>query len=398
MLRKISIDELTVGMFLHEVVGDVINQSLWKVGFKLQHIADLKRIKASGLAEVYIDTSKGLDVICQPIPSEATPTSEMSGLQELHAEINQAKAVCARAKEAVASMFNDARLGLAISTEDSVAVVEEVAASVMRHPHALISLARLKSADEYTYMHSVAVCGLMIALARQLGHNDIFVLEAGTAGLLHDIGKMAVPLEILNKPGRLDDNEFAVIRNHPIGGLNILRRSGFLSVAAIDVCLHHHEKFDGTGYPHGLAGEAISPMARMAAICDVYDAVTSARPYKKPWEPAHSLRQMASWKGHFDDYIFQMFVRTVGIYPVGTLVRLGSDRLALVVEQNESKLLAPKVMLVLDCKRRQALDPVCVDLSTVNDRILCAESPQAWGLSNVDRLWTGLACHRRINN
>jgi putative nucleotidyltransferase with HDIG domain len=389
MIRKISVADLIVGMFLHEAAGSGITQSIWKVGFKIQHPVDLERIRESGMTEVFIDTARGLDL---QVDEPAPVASACFGLQ---AEVQQAIEVCARAKRAVASMFNDARLGNAVSSEGSIAVVEEIAASVMRHPHALISLARLKTADEYTYMHSVAVCGLMVALARQLGQPDALVLEAGTAGLLHDIGKMAIPLAILNKPGRLTDDEFAVVRAHPVSGLDILRRSGFLSVAAIDVCLHHHEKFDGSGYPHGLAGEVISPMARMAAICDVYDAITSARPYKKPWGPAHSLKEMASWKGHFDGHMFQAFVRTVGIYPVGALVRLASDRLAVVVEQNEGTLLTPKVTLVLDCRQRQRLTPACIDLATGEDRIVRIERAQDWGLPDLDMIWSGKASPRQ---
>jgi putative nucleotidyltransferase with HDIG domain len=378
-------------MFIHEAVGRGISQSLWKVGFKIQHPEDLERIRTSGMAEVYIDTCKGLDVI----GSEPAPTSRSRPvLGSFKAEVEEALAVCLRARQAVTSMFNDARLGRAISSEASVAVVEEIAASVIRHPDALISLARLKTADEYTYMHSVAVCGLMVALARQIGLSDAVVLEAGTAGLLHDIGKMAIPIDILNKPGKLTDDEFAIVRAHPLRGLDILRRSAFFTVATIDVCLHHHEKFDGTGYPYGLAGEVISPMARMAAICDVYDAVTSARPYKQPWGPAHALKQMASWKGHFDEYLFQMFVRTVGIYPVGALVRLASNRLAVVVEQNEDALLTPKVALLLDCKRRQWLTADCIDLAASEDRIVRAENAEAWGLPDIEHIWTGLRNRR----
>jgi putative nucleotidyltransferase with HDIG domain len=383
MIRKIPIAELAVGMFIHEGAGDGITQSLWKAGFKVQHPVDLERICASGVTEVFIDTSKGRDIPSSPAVLVTRPAC----LQE---EVEHAIAVCARAKQAVASMFNDARLGQAISSEASMAVVEEIASSVMRHPHALISLARLKTSDEYTYMHSVAVCGLMVGLAKQLGEPQATILEAGTAGLLHDIGKMAIPLDILNKPGSLTEEEYVIVREHPVIGLNILRRSGFLNVAAIDVCLHHHEKIDGTGYPHGLRGEEISPMARMGAICDVYDAITSVRPYKKPWGPGHALKEMASWKGHFDSHLFQAFVRTVGIYPVGAVVRLASERLAVVVEQNEGALLAPKVQLLLDCKRRQLLSPVCLDLATGEDRILRVEAAEAWGLHNVEGTWSGL--------
>lgn len=385
MIRTIPIADLAVGMYLHDATDSAITQTLWKVGFKIQHPADLDRIRACGLTQVSIDTSKGLD-IAMPAPALREP--QQRSLQD---EVDDALAACARAKQAVATMFNDARLGHAISTEASIEAVEEVTASVMRHPHALISLARLKSADEYTYMHSVAVCGLMVALARQLEQPDAVIRDAGKAGLLHDIGKMTIPLDILNKAGRLTDEEFDIVRDHPLGGFDILRRSGFMDVAAIDVCLHHHEKFDGTGYPHGLSGEAISPLARMGAICDVYDAITSARPYKKPWGPAHSLKEMATWKGHFDEHMFQAFVRTVGIYPIGTLVRLASGRLAVVVEQNEAALLTPKVLLVLDCERRYRLPPTLFDLAASDDRIVQAERAEAWGLRDLDRLWVGNA-------
>lgn len=389
MIRNIPIADLIIGMFIHEGAGDGITQSLWKAGFKVQHPVDLERIRTSGVTHVFIDTSKGRD-----IPTAPAPVVAATGPVGLRDEVEQAIAVCARAKLAVASMFNDARLGQAISSEASMAVVEEIASSVMRHPHALISLARLKTSDEYTYMHSVAVCGLMVGLARQLGEPPATVMEAGTAGLLHDIGKMAIPLAILNKPGRLTDEEYVIIRNHPVSGFNILRRSGFLSVAAIDVCLHHHEKVDGSGYPYGLSGDEISPMARMGAICDVYDAITSARPYKKPWGPAHALKEMASWKGHFDSHLFQAFVRTVGIYPVGAVVRLASERLAVVVEQNDGALLTPKVQLLLDCKRRQLLSPECLDLANGEDRILRVETAEAWGLHNLDLVWSGLNTDR----
>src|SRR5690606_37008692 len=151
------------------------------------------------------------------------------------------------------------------------------------------------TADEYTYMHSVAVCALMAALARTLGLNEAEQREAATAGLLHDVGKMAIPIEILNKPGRLTDDEFRLIMTHPDAGYVMLMRGGLVPNVALDVCLHHHEKFDGSGYPHGLQGDGISLQARMGALCDVYDAVTSDRPYKKGWNPAEAIHRMAQW-------------------------------------------------------------------------------------------------------
>jgi putative nucleotidyltransferase with HDIG domain len=261
----------------------------------------------------------------------------------------------------------------------------------MRHPTALVSLSRLKRADEYTYMHSVAVCALMIALARQLKLDETLVREAGLAGMLHDIGKMAVDSDVLNKPGKLTDTEFAEVRRHPEAGSKILLAGKQVGELVVDVCLHHHEKVDGSGYPHRLSGSGISLLARMGAVCDVYDAITSNRPYKQGWDPAESIRRMAEWKGHFDEVVFQAFVKTVGIYPTGSLVRLESGRLAVVVEQNPQSLLAPRVKVFYSARLKTAIPQEEIDLAKLQgrDRIVGRESAREWGFSKLDDLWSG---------
>lgn len=394
MIKKIATSELVLGMYIHALCGNWIDHPFWKERFLLDDSTDILRIQRSAIAEVMIDTQKGCDVrapiVATPVPpnvpvADAAPAKRVA----MDAELSRAFLVCTRAKAAVTSMFNDARMGLAINTEASEALVEEIANSVIRHPHAMISLSRLKTSDEYTYMHSVAVCALMMALARQLDLPDSWVREAGIAGLMHDIGKMTIGSDILNKPGRLTDPEYAAMRLHPEGGVKILQQGGVLSAAAYDVCLHHHEKFDGSGYPFGLQGEQISLLARMASICDVYDAITSERPYKKAWGPAHSIREMASWTGHFDEQVFQAFVRTVGIYPVGALVRLQSQRIGVVVDQDEKSLLKPKVMMLLSARTKMQLERKVLDLSRFGeeDKIIRIESAKDWNLGDVDALW-----------
>jgi putative nucleotidyltransferase with HDIG domain len=310
----------------------------------------------------------------------------------MNEELNRASKIVNSSKEAITSMFNEARMGKAINIGNAVSLVEEITSSVMRNPGALIGLARLKTKDDYTYMHSVAVCALMVSLARQLGMSDEQTRESGLAGLLHDVGKMVIPLDILNNPGKLTDEEFAVVKEHPVAGHRILLEGGAAGEIVLDVCLHHHEKISGAGYPNQLSGDNISVYARMGAICDVYDAITSNRPYKQGWCPSESLRKMAKWEGHFDKNIFQTFVKCIGIYPVGTLVRMKSGRLGVVVEQQTGKsLLSPKVKVFFSSKSDSYIMPQLLDLADpgTEDKIITREDAEKWHLKDINKYWLG---------
>jgi len=290
----------------------------------------------------------------------------------------------------VISMFNEARLGRAVDVRGAEALVDRIRESVTRAPAAFVSVARLKRADEYTFMHSVAVSGLMIALARQLTLDEGEVSEAGLAGLLHDIGKACIPDAILNKPAQLDDAEFEAMRRHPRIGHDMLTRTPGTPASVLDAVLHHHERIDGHGYPDALLAARISRLARMCAICDVYDAITSARVYKPGWDPAEAVRKMAEWAGgHFDPVLFHAFVKTVGIYPVGSLVRMASDRLGVVVGQSGSSLLTPRVKVFYSLRKQLRIAPQVVDLGApgVQDRIVGREDPAQWPFRDLETLW-----------
>ena len=271
-------------------------------------------------------------------------------------------------------------MGNAIKVSEAAPLVDEISESITRNPEAFLNLARLKTKDDYTYMHSVAVCALMIALGKQLGLTGPELKEAGLAGLLHDVGKMMIPDDVLNKPGKLTDEEFNIVKEHPRKGWEILHGSPEITATALDVCLHHHERVDGTGYPERISGDLLTLFARMGAVCDVYDALTSNRCYKNGWEPAETIRKMAEWRnGHFDERIFQAFVKTIGIYPSGTLVRLKSGRLAIVVEQTEKSLLTPIVKVFFSTKSNEPIMPEMINLSRSLESIVSAEDPVQWG-------------------
>ncbi|MFB1009967.1 MAG: HD-GYP domain-containing protein [Thiopseudomonas sp.] len=398
MLKKIPVPRVIMGMYIHELCGSWMDHPFWKSGFLLQDPHDLERLQASSVTEVWIDVSRGLDDVEGETPEQAVERGERVLLEiaaqpvreNIADELRRAAKICERSKDAVVSMFNEVRMGQMLNTEQTQRVVSEITQSVLRHPNALLSIVRVKQADEYTYMHSVAVSALMIALARQLGFENDEVHEAGMAGLLHDVGKMAIDDGILNKPGSLTDNEFEQIKRHPEYGVRYLQKgSEPVSRAVLEACYSHHEKMDGSGYPRGLKADQISILSRMAAVCDVYDALTSDRPYKAGWGPSETIQRMAQWKGHFDPHIFQAFVRSVGIYPVGSLVRLKSGRLAVVVEQTEKSLLTPKVKVFFSSKSKVPIAREVVDLSAprCTDAIEAREAREDWNFKDLDDLW-----------
>jgi putative nucleotidyltransferase with HDIG domain len=409
MLKRIRVEQLQVGMHLKEFCGSWIDHPFWRTGFVIKDSKDIELILASKISEVMIDCSKGLDVpegapvvseiedtavATQSEPSETVPTKSPQETTPVPArqEVERAARICQQAKAAVISMFEEVRMGKAVDVGGARQLVEDITDSVSRNPGAIISLARLKTADDYTYMHSVAVCAMMVALAKRLGMDEVQTRHCGMAGLLHDVGKVAMPSEVLNKPGKLSDAEFDIMRTHPTEGYKMLMASSGVDAVSLDVVLHHHEKMDGSGYPEKLKGDEISLYAKMGAVCDVYDAITSNRPYKLGWDPAESLRRMAEWNGHFDPTVFQAFVKSMGIYPVGSLVRLTSGRIGVVTEQSVKSLTMPLIKVFFSTKSNMRVVPVMVDLSqpTTLEKIIRREDPMQWNFSDLNELWSGL--------
>lgn len=397
MAKKISSSELRIGMYMHKLGGSWLKHPFLRSSFLLEDSKDIKRIIQAGIKEVWIDESKGLSrelkqieetqvvVLIEEPPVETKNEEEVGSMEE---EIDRARKFCNAAKEQVKEMFDEVRLGKAIDSEKTIPLVGEIEMLVQRNASAILSVARLKTHDDYTYMHSIAVCALMLSLAHQLDLDEEQTRLAGVGGLMHDLGKALMPTEILSKPGKLTDAQFVTVKKHPQAGATVLQENG-AAPEVIDIALHHHEKVNGSGYPDGLAGDDISLLARMGAICDVYDAVTSERPYKKAWDPSNAIQAMAKWEGHFDKKLFAVFVKSIGIYPVGSLVRLSTKRLAVVVEPGADSLLKPKVKVFFSITAKAAIEVQIIDLDSPSCKVTIEgpENPEKWGFKSLEHFW-----------
>ncbi|WP_294253432.1 HD-GYP domain-containing protein [uncultured Sphingomonas sp.] len=390
-LKTVPAAEVRLGMFIHGFEGSWWEHPFWRTRFLLTELEDLQKLRAFQ-GGVIIDVARsqepaqdldataaaaaarggeGAETSAVSPPANAKRQFPESPSARFSADQAQAAALVAGALDTVRGTFDDVRLGRAVAHEKVAALVDDIAGQLDRNASALLRVLQLKSKHQYTYLHSVAVCTLMVNLARHLAMDDEAVRTLGLAGLLHDVGKVAIPDAVLDKPGRLSPEEFAVVRTHPEKGAALLREDGAMPALAMEVCLHHHERWDGNGYPHGLKADAISLPARMGAICDVYDALTSHRAYKNAWLPARALGAMWSWDGHFDRELLFQFMRSINLYPPGMLVRLASDRLALVLD-NGGRATRTRLLVFHSFAEDSALTPrtLALDVGTEEDKVV----------------------------
>jgi HD-GYP domain-containing protein (c-di-GMP phosphodiesterase class II) len=394
MLKKVDASQLRVGMFINDLDCGWMEHPFVRSQFLLTSEAEIKKILDARIHGVVIDCSRGMDVDAPTLDqAQAATEAEVMALAatttsrvriSVGEELQRAATVRREAVGLVRTVMQDVRLGKAVELEQVGPVVQNITESILRNAGALLGLLQIKNKDDYTFLHSVSVCTLLVAFCRSRNFDDERIYQAGIGGLLHDTGKALVPDAILNKTGRLTDAEFEIIKRHPRDGHDILLRAPGIGAIPLDITLHHHERRDGSGYPDRQAGGAISELAQMAAIVDVYDAITSERCYHKGVAPAEALRKLYEWsKFHFDPGLAQEFMRCVGIYPVGTLVLLESGRLGVVVEPHETSLLTPKVNVFFHTREQRYIKPETVDLSRPlgfggGDRIVRHESAEKW--------------------
>ncbi|WP_323012163.1 HD-GYP domain-containing protein [Castellaniella sp.] len=392
MIKKVPIAQLRTGMYIQDLGGSFLTHGFWRSRFLVSNDRKLRKLHESNLEWVLIDTNRGLDTAdADPAAQAAAATAVqisapvVSAAEAEKQSFDDAREIIDESREQVQQLFGDVDVGGRIDLTQLQGLVQEMSDSIDGHPDALTSLSRLKKADQYLYAHSVAVAALMTSLARAMRLSEAHVRMAGMAGLLHDIGKIRDPAEMAGKAGRIIQAPQEILHRHPEAGAAVLRADPSVPPEVIEVCLHHHERMDGTGFPDKLAGKQIGLLSRMAAICNFYDEMTSSQPYRKGWDPAFALYKMLKSEGQFDMDVLGAFVRAMGRYPVGSIISLINSELGLVVAQNPDLPEQPIVKVFYSIRWAHAIPERRVDLSDPDcgSGVLPVRAPVDWAQSGL---------------
>ena len=373
MANKVRVytTDLKEGMYVAELDRPWVDTPFLFQGFVIQNDEDVKELRTH-CEFVYIDADLSRpDAVPHLLTSKQTAVGDNriggSSLSEagLRKALTESYCVYKDARKWIDNMLEDCRLGRSVDTKKARVLVTQLADQVIKNRDALIWLTHLKERDEYTATHCINVCILALSFGRELKLDEAALHQLGMGALLHDIGKMKVPDEILNKPGRLSKEEFAIIMAHPSDGHAMLCDDHEVDPVSLHIVMHHHERLDGGGYPDGLSEDNIPLLTRISSIVDVYDAITSDRCYHDGIAPAMALENLFKWSsGNFDVSLLERFIKCLGIYPIGSVVQLNSGEIGIIVATDEDRRLKPIVLLVLSANGKPYEPRRLVNLSS----------------------------------
>lgn len=414
--RKLDVQELKLGMYVRELDRPWRETPFLFQGFEIRSENEIQELRRY-CQHVYIDVP---EIYQKPVPRTPAEKAVAEEVQQhkkverdllikvashpllkpvyhdqtrLEEEIEVAREIQRETRELVHSLMDDARLGKNLNSPGVKKVVHETVESVIRNPDALTTFAQLKKKDEYTAQHSMRVCILALSFGRHLGLERQELNLLGMGALLHDIGKMKVPNEILNKPGALNEQEYMLMKSHVPRGVEILERSSGIPRPAIEVVRCHHERYSGTGYISGLKGDHIGLFGMIGGIVDCYDALSSDRAYRNGVSAHAALKKMYEWRHRdFHPGLMEQFIQCMGIYPIGSIVELNTGEIGVVMTMNRTRRLKPRVALVLQADYYPVPGSRTVDLTDYKtsdgrvceiDRVL---EPNAYGINPVQHL------------
>ncbi len=376
-----------MGMFVQKMEGSWFDHPFWKANFLIDDPKRLELLKSSKLRGIVIDTAKGKDVSVPKSRADVSTTAPADIASErikaisnrskreaaalmpvgIEQEISAALAVANKAKDNLRRAFMAARLGKALSVKTFEAVVDDILASVRRNPHAFSGLMRCKLKNELMFRHALSVSALMVSLARKLKRPPREIHDCGLAGLLLDTGVNFLPGNLDPLHGDFRNADPNIWQQHVILGHRALVNDDDLPQLVLDAVLQHHERIDGGGFPKALKGEEISLVGRMAAICDTFDFLLTQTSAAAALDPAAAIQHMKAMTGAFDEEILHLFIESVGLYPVGSFVRLNSGKLAMVTDEDQRDYTSPVVQVFYSLNTNEQIKPYRIELARSQD-------------------------------
>jgi len=397
MLITLPVSELTPGMYVDRVTKqqEGINSIKIKTSGMVNDSSIVKRLITEGVLELLIDFAKG-DV---PVPSKYKSQSKHETFNSqqqvnntsieiaLEQEFAKASINYEQHGRKLQSLYDDLTSGLTINIRALDEIVSEIVDSIFRNPNAMTILTRIKDKHSYNWRHMINCAIFTAVFAKYLGYERADVQELAMGALIHDLGQAKLPQGIFSKPTKFTKNELTAIKKHVAQGFALFKEEKKITPLMLDMIVNHHERLDGSGYPRGIESDKLSRPARIMAIVDVYDAITADRPHKDGDEPINALRYLLANKQQFDAELVQHFIKCLGVHPVGTIVKLTNDRLAMVLEGNTLNPIKPKVKLFYNAKHKHQVTPKDIDLNenAQEVKILASVKPLDYQI-NLSRL------------
>ncbi|WP_024611991.1 MULTISPECIES: HD-GYP domain-containing protein [unclassified Pseudoalteromonas] len=397
MLITLPISELVPGMYVDSVTKqhEGVNSIKIKTSGLVRDKSIIKRLVAEGVLELLIDFAKG----DAAIPAKYKPQSKLKTSNSqlkpekakliitIEQEFSKASVSYEQNNRKLQSLYGDLTSGLTINMKVLDEIANEIVSSVFRNANAMSILTRIKDKHSYNWRHMINCAIFTAVFAKYLGYKQAVVQELAMGALLHDLGQAKLPQGIFSKPTKVTNNELLAIKKHVAQGLALVKGEKGVTPLMLDMIVNHHERLDGSGYPRGIEAEKLSRPARIMAIVDVYDAMTADRPHQEGDEPINALRYLLANKQLFDGELVQRFIKCLGVHPVGTIVKLTNERLALVLEGNVLNPIKPKIKLFYNAKHKHHITAKDIDLSehTQELKILASVKPLDYQI-NLSRL------------
>lgn len=377
-LKTLSIDELEIGMFVTTLILKHSKSKVKNQG-RVNSQSTIISLKKQGVTQVIIklETDKATSLVTTEQKPDKQHNLNLTTKEELltagavtlpcslNEEFSRSCEIYDDSNKKIQDLFNQAQSQKNLSPQAISLLASEITNSVIRNQYAITILTRIRHHSTYQWEHATNCAILVCGFAFFLGLNKETAEKMTLGALLHDIGVAKIPKGIIEKPGKLTVNEMDIVKKHLAWGHQLCKKDGFNDPIIMDMLINHHERLDGSGYPRGLKKEKLSKLARITAIIDVYDAITGDKVYKKGQQPINALRYLLAEKGKFDQQLVQQFIKYLGVHPVGSLVKLSNDKIAIVVEGNRAEPLKPKVKIFYSLKLQNYINSKDCDLSLV---------------------------------